>query len=66
MVRRIVGLAHVADIDKIEDSAARERAQRLALAIGTSFIRANRQVASIDELIAIVTKESAAERGFVL
>lgn len=66
MVRRIVGLAHVADIDKIEDSGARERAQRLALAIGTSFIRANRQVASIDELIAIVTKESAAERGFVL
>jgi 5-methylthioribose kinase len=66
MVRRIVGLAHVADIDKIEDSAARERAQRLALAIGTSFIRANRQVASIDELIAIVTKESAVERGFVL
>ncbi len=39
MVRRIVGLAHVADIDKIEDAAARERAQRLALAIGTSFIR---------------------------
>jgi 5-methylthioribose kinase len=66
MVRRIVGLAHVADIDKIEDSAARERAQRLALAIGTSFIRSNRQVTSIDELIAIVTKESAVERGFVL
>ncbi|BFT70254.1 S-methyl-5-thioribose kinase [Paenibacillus sp. P36] len=66
MVRRIVGLAHVADIDKIEDNAARERAQRLALAIGTSCIRANRQVTSIDELIAIVTKESAVERGFVL
>ena len=40
MVRRIVGLAHVADIDKIEDAAVRERAQRLSLAIGTSFIRA--------------------------
>ncbi|MBA2944110.1 S-methyl-5-thioribose kinase [Paenibacillus sp. CGMCC 1.16610] len=66
MVRRIVGLAHVADIDKIENNAARERAQRLALAIGTSCIRANRQVTSIDELIAIVTKESAVERGFVL
>lgn len=66
MVRRIVGLAHVADIDKIEDAAARERAQRLALAIGTSFIRTHRQVKSIDELIAIATQESAAERGFVL
>lgn len=66
MVRRIVGLAHVADIDKIEDGAARERAQRLALAIGTSFIRTNRQISSIDELLAIVTKESTVERGFVL
>ncbi|MDD9265972.1 S-methyl-5-thioribose kinase [Paenibacillus sp. GCM10023248] len=66
MVRRIVGLAHVADIDKIEDSVARERAQRLALAIGTSLIRTHRQVSSLDELLAIVTQESTVERGFVL
>ncbi|NOU69527.1 S-methyl-5-thioribose kinase [Paenibacillus sp. LMG 31461] len=64
MVRRVVGLAHVADIDKIEDVAARERAQRMALTIGTASIRANRQVTTIDELIAIATR--AAERGFVL
>lgn len=64
MVRRVVGLAHVADIDKIEDAAARERAQRIALTIGTACIRANRQVATIDELIAIATR--AVERGFVL
>ncbi|KRF03535.1 methylthioribose kinase [Paenibacillus sp. Soil766] len=64
MVRRVVGLAHVADIDKIEDAAARERAQRLALTIGTACLRANRQVATIDELIAIATR--AAERGYVL
>ena len=56
MVRRVVGLAHVADIDKIEDAAARERAQRMALAIGTACIRSNRQVETIDELIAIATK----------
>ncbi len=64
MVRRIVGLAHVADIDKIENAAARERAQRMALTIGTACIRANRQVATIDELIAIATR--AAERGYVI
>ncbi|MGG1551825.1 S-methyl-5-thioribose kinase [Paenibacillus ferrarius] len=64
MVRRIVGLAHVADIDKIEDAAARERAQRLALRIGTGAIRTNRQVNSIDELIALATQ--AVERGFAL
>ncbi|OCT11638.1 S-methyl-5-thioribose kinase [Paenibacillus pectinilyticus] len=64
IVRRVVGLAHVADIDKIEDAAARERAQRMALTIGTASIRANRQISSIDELIAIATR--AAERGYVL
>ncbi|RTE09319.1 S-methyl-5-thioribose kinase [Paenibacillus whitsoniae] len=64
MVRRVVGLAHVADIDKIEDAAARERAQRLALRIGTIAIRTNRQVNSIDELIALATQ--AVERGFAL
>ena len=63
MVRRIVGLAHVADIDKIEDASARERARRLALTIGTACIRANRQVTSIDELITIATR--AVERGLV-
>lgn len=64
MVRRVVGLAHVADIDKIEDAAARERAQRLALTIGTASIRSNRQAASIDDLIHIATR--AAERGYAL
>lgn len=47
MIRRIVGLAHVADIDRIPDAANRERAQRLALAIGTELIRRNRQASSI-------------------
>lgn len=51
MVRRVVGLAHVADIDKLADDAARERAQRLALAIGKSLIKLNRSAATIDALI---------------
>lgn len=54
IVRRIVGLSHVSDIDRIPDDAARERAQRLALRIGTGLIRHNRSVKSIDELIDIV------------
>lgn len=54
MVRRIVGLAHVADIDQIPDADARRKAQRLALAIGKSLIVSNRGAASIDELIDIV------------
>jgi 5-methylthioribose kinase len=51
IVRRIVGLSHVVDIDRIPDAAARERAQRLALAIGTSLIRNNRKTQSIEEVI---------------
>jgi 5-methylthioribose kinase len=56
MVRRIVGLAHVADIDTIEDRAARERAQKLALSIGTSLIKCNRRASSLDELIEIAVQ----------
>ncbi|GFN30846.1 S-methyl-5-thioribose kinase [Paenibacillus xylaniclasticus] len=57
MVRRIYGLAHVADIDTIPVVAVREQAQRLALAIGTELIRTNRQAESIEHVIEIVKKE---------
>ncbi|WP_338556624.1 S-methyl-5-thioribose kinase [Paenibacillus sp. KS-LC4] len=59
MVRRIVGLAHVADIDRIEDAAEREKAQRLALEIGTSLIHLNRQAISIEQAIDIVLSATA-------
>lgn len=58
MVRRIVGLAHVADIDRIPDEADRERAQRLALAIGTELIRRNRSASSIDVVADVVISAS--------
>lgn len=58
MVRRIVGLAHVADIDKIPDPAVRKKAQTMALSIGKQLIMSNRQAQSIDEMIKIA--ESAA------
>lgn len=56
MVRRVYGLAQVADINKLEDEAAKERAQRIALAIGTSLIKFNRQADSIEQLIEIADK----------
>lgn len=56
MVRRVHGLAQVADINQIQDEAAKERAQRLALAIGTSLIKLNRQASSIGEMIEIAVK----------
>lgn len=56
IVRRVIGLAHVADIDTISDPAAKERAQRLALAIGKSLIKHHRSAASFDEAIDIAVK----------
>ncbi|MFC5700608.1 S-methyl-5-thioribose kinase [Cohnella faecalis] len=62
IVRRIVGLSHVADIDKIPDAAVRAKAQRLSLAIGTSLIKRNRNAASIEELIGIAESAVAASK----
>ncbi|TCM97826.1 5'-methylthioribose kinase [Paenibacillus sp. BK033] len=59
VVRRVVGLAHVADIDTIPDAAARERAQRLALEIGTSLIHLNRRAVSIEQAIDVVLTAEA-------
>ncbi|WP_152394691.1 S-methyl-5-thioribose kinase [Paenibacillus guangzhouensis] len=51
MIRRTIGLAHVADIDTISDAAVKERTERLALAIGRTLIMEHRQVKSFDLLI---------------
>jgi 5-methylthioribose kinase len=53
MVRRIVGLAHAADIDQIADAASKARAQRIALDIGKTLIKRHRHAASIYELVNI-------------
>ncbi|CAH1200423.1 Methylthioribose kinase [Paenibacillus plantiphilus] len=62
MIRRIVGLAHVAEIDSIPDTAARERAQRLTLAIGKSLIKLNRNAQSIHQLIDTVKTTTASAK----
>ncbi|MDF2960364.1 MAG: methylthioribose kinase [Paenibacillus sp.] len=56
MVRRVHGLAQVADINKLDDEAAKERAQRIALQIGTTLIKHHRHAQSIDELLEIAVK----------
>ncbi|MFD0672995.1 S-methyl-5-thioribose kinase [Cohnella sp. GCM10027633] len=62
MVRRIVGLAHVADIDNIPNANVRKQAQTIALAIGTTLIKRNRRLTSIEQLIDIAESETA-DRG---
>jgi 5-methylthioribose kinase len=63
MVRRIVGLAHVADIDGIGDTALRNRAQRASLAAGTALIKSHRSAESIHELLDIAVREIAIQEG---
>ena len=38
MIRRIVGIAHVADLEKIEDGDARSECERKALRCGRTLI----------------------------
>lgn len=63
MVRRIVGLAHVADIDRIPDAKARQRAQRLALTIGKALIVQHRNARSIRDLVEIAESAALAAGG---
>jgi 5-methylthioribose kinase len=63
MVRRIVGLAHVADIDGIPDETLRNRARRVALAIGTTLIKTHRSATSIEQMRTIAAREIAAKEG---
>lgn len=63
MIRRIVGLAHVKDIDGIEDDAARERARRDALAIGKALVKHHRAAGSIHEIKNIVLRGTSGKEG---
>ena len=58
MIRRIVGLSHVADIDGIEDDTQREKAQRKALAVGKNLVRHHRSVRSVHDILKLVQQAS--------
>ncbi len=54
MIRRVVGFAHVADLDGIADPALRARCERSALAIATHWLKRRQESRSIDEALAAV------------
>ncbi|OAB43831.1 S-methyl-5-thioribose kinase [Paenibacillus antarcticus] len=62
IIRRIVGLAHVADIDTIVSVDLKEVAQRKALAIGKQLILNHRHISSIEELLRIVQDTNPTSR----
>lgn len=62
VIRRIVGLSHVADIDTIDDELSRRQAKVTALEIGKRLIKGSRSAASIAEVIEWA-KAAAAKEG---
>ncbi|MGE5701789.1 MAG: S-methyl-5-thioribose kinase, partial [Clostridia bacterium] len=56
MLRRVIGLAGVADLNSIESDEIRARAERLALAIGQALILERNEVQEATDITAIVNK----------
>ncbi len=56
MIRRTIGLSHVADIESIADAEARGRAERLALKMGAELIKQRTRFADVDALTSWVAK----------
>ncbi|MBJ7223803.1 MULTISPECIES: S-methyl-5-thioribose kinase [unclassified Brenneria] len=59
LIRRTIGLAHVADLDNIQDDDARAECQRQALSLGRRLILAADHIANEDELLARVRQSGA-------
>ena len=51
MIRRIVGFAHVADFERIQDVAVRARCEASALAMATALLTCPAQFHSIQDVI---------------
>lgn len=56
IMRRIIGMAHVPDLDKIEDLKERAKAQILGLEIGQSILMNRDNLNSIDEFTSLIEK----------
>lgn len=58
LIRRSVGLSHVADIDTIEDDAMRHECLRHAITLGRALILIAGRIDSVEELVARVRQYS--------
>nr|WP_263328232.1 S-methyl-5-thioribose kinase [Neobacillus sp. Marseille-Q6967] len=54
LIRRTIGLAHVADLDGIADDQKRLAAKRKALGLGTALIKQRKGINTFDKFIAVV------------
>jgi 5-methylthioribose kinase len=54
MIRRVIGLAHVPDLESIDDPKLRAKGERLALAIGQQLVLKRENVRKISDLTSLV------------
>ena len=54
LIRRTVGLAHVADLDSISDSDLRAKSERKALQLGRELIMQRRELSNIDQVLTLL------------
>ncbi len=53
MIRRVVGLAHVADFDTLNDKTIKNNAEMLALRIGRKLIKQRSEIRTIDDVVSV-------------
>lgn len=56
IIRRVIGMAHVPDLDKITDLVERAKAQKLALNIGQTILLNRNNVKKIEEITKIISE----------
>jgi 5-methylthioribose kinase len=54
LIRRTIGLAHVADLETIEDASRRAQCETMALQLGRELILQRNDIHSITELLDLV------------
>ncbi|QQG29551.1 S-methyl-5-thioribose kinase [Pectobacterium carotovorum] len=59
LIRRTIGLAHVADLDSIQETEARLACQRHAIALGRTLVLAAPHIADVGALLARVRQSGA-------
>ncbi|MEQ9971477.1 S-methyl-5-thioribose kinase [Pectobacterium carotovorum] len=59
LIRRTIGLAHVADLDSIQETEARLACQRHAISLGKMLVLAAPHIADVDALVARVRQSGA-------
>jgi 5-methylthioribose kinase len=63
MLRRVVGFAHVADLDSIEDLGERARAERIAIRIGRRLVSEHARISSFADVVAIAAEALGVQDG---